>query len=163
VVSKPSSSKVFVGVGVVLLAVSMVPVGTPSEPVEFVHSVEPADDGKLAYGIEYEVSDVRDYENLSEHGQTVFDRARADSPYMVTNQSATASEFDYASDHVALGKGVYAIEYDGEVYSLHTQRDAPGFNIAASLAALTTTAARILGVVLIAKSLLLAGWRRYKH
>lgn len=80
---------------------------------------------------------------------------------MVSNQSATAPDFEYASDHVTLGAGVYAIKYDGEVYSLRTQRDAPGFNIAASLAELATTAARILGIILIAAGLLLAGWRHY--
>lgn len=162
-VSEPSTSTVAVGVGVVLVVVSMVPVGTPAESVGFVHQVEPADNGTLAFGIEYEAGDVRSYESLSARGQTVFDRARIDSPYVVANQSGTAPDFEYATDHVVLGKGVYAIEYDGEVYSLYVQRDAPGFNIAASLAALATTAARVLGVVLVAAGLLLAGWRRYSQ
>ncbi|GAA0278868.1 hypothetical protein [Halobacterium noricense] len=150
-------------IGVLSLIASMIPVGASSEPVEFVHRVDPADNGTLAYGIEYETSDVRAYENLSERGQTVFDRARAGSPYVVTNQSATAPDFEYATDHVALGEGVYAIAYEDEVYSLHTQRDAPGFNIAASLAELATVAARVLSAIFIAAGLLYAGWQQYSQ
>jgi len=160
-VSRPSTSTALVGVGLALVVVSLVPVGTAAPSVEFVHSVEPADGETLAYGIEYATGDVRDYENLSERGQVVFDRARADSPHVVSNQSATAPDFEYATDQVALGQGVYAVAYDGEVYSLTTQRDSAGYNVAASVVALASTAARVLGIVLAATGVLLAGWRRH--
>ncbi|WP_232702951.1 hypothetical protein [Halobacterium wangiae] len=160
-VSRPSTPAVVIGLGVLLLLVSAVPVGDSSESTEFVHRVAPAENGTLVYGIEYEAGDVRAYESLSERGQAIFDRARADSPYVVTNQSMTAPGLEYASDHITLGKGVYAVEYDGEVYSLRTQRNTPGFNPAALLVGFATRTAFVLGVVLVTVGLLSAGSRRY--
>jgi hypothetical protein len=162
-VSRPSTPTVLLGIGVLLVGVSAIPVAGSAAPSEFVHDVEPAENDTLAYGIEYEERDVLVYETLSERGQAVFDRARRDSPFVVANESATASDFEYASDHVALGKGVYPVQYDGEVYSLRTSRDSAGYNVAASFLGLASSTARVLGVGRRAAGVLLAGWRRYQY
>jgi len=161
-VSRPSAVAVLLAVGALLLGVSLLPVGGPPAEPEFVHDVEPAENDTLAYGIEYGTSDVLAYESLSERGQAVFDRARRDSPHVVENESETAPDFEYAGDHVTLGSGVYAVEYDGEVYSLRTSRDAPGYNAAASLLGLASRLARVLGLALLTAGAVLAGWRRYR-
>lgn len=157
-VDRPSLQTTLIALGVALLLVSFVPsVGTPDP--DYVHRVAPAENGTLSYGIAYEESDVRDYENLSERGQTVFDRARTDSPYVVENESATASDFEYTSDHVALDDGLYAIEYENTVYELRTERRSAGFNAGAWLVTLAT---RVGGAALVVAGLALAGMRWYR-
>jgi hypothetical protein len=129
--------------------------------VTYVHRVQPADDGTLAYGIEYEEADVVAYDDLSERGRTVFDRAREDSPYVVDEESATAPEFTYTSDHVALGEGLYAVRHDGETYSLRAVRESGGLNAARWALALLLGAFRLLGAGLVVAGLALGAWRRY--
>jgi len=147
-----------VGLGVVCLVVSVL-LGGGAAGSEYVHRVEPAGNGTLAYGLTYDESDVVAYRNLSTRGQRVFDRALADSPYVVTNESATAPEFAYTGDNLAVDDGLYPVRYEGDVYSLRTERVSGGFNATAWLAGL---AARGLGVVLVAAGALLAGWRRHR-
>jgi hypothetical protein len=156
-VTRSSLPTLLLGVGLVLVLVSTVPDPGAADG-DYVHRVEPAANGTLAYGLDYDDEDVLPYDDLSARGQRVFDRARADSPYVVENESATAPEFAYTSDHVAVGQGLYPVQYEGEVYSLTTEHRSSGFNAAAWLAGLV---ARGLGVVLVAAGLTLAGWRRY--
>ncbi|SDZ76322.1 hypothetical protein SAMN04488065_0119 [Haloplanus vescus] len=156
-VDRPSLQAMLIGVGVVLLLVSFAPsAGAPD--TAYAHHVAPAEDGTLSFGLEYTDSDVRDYENLSARGQTVFDHARTESPYVVENESATAPDFDYTSDHVAVGEGLYPIRYDGEVYGLRTERGSDGFNAGAWLLTVTT---RVGGGALVVAGLALAGIRWY--
>ncbi|MFB6195260.1 MAG: hypothetical protein ABEI80_03750 [Haloplanus sp.] len=158
-VPRPTLPTVLVGLGIALLVVSAVPVGGSTD-VDYVHRVDPAANGTLAYGLEYAESDVLAYRNLSDRGRTAFDRARADSPYVVENESATAPEFDYTSDAVAVGDGLYPVRYRGEMYSLRTERRSAGFNAAAWLLSLLADAFRILGGVLLVAGVFLLGWRR---
>jgi len=157
-VARPSLQAVLVAVGILLLLASTVPSAGTAD-ADYVHRVEPAENGTLAFGLTYDEDDVLAYENLSARGQRVFDRARTDSPYVVENESATAPEFEYTSDNVAVGHGLYPVRYDGAVYSLRTERRTTGFNAAAWVVGLVT---RGLGVVLVAAGLGLAGWRRYR-
>jgi len=157
--SRPSLQSVLIAVGVVLVVASAIPVGT-SVDTDYVHRAEPAENGTLAFGIEYEEADVLDYENLSDRGQWVVARAVTDTPYVVENESATAPEFEYTSDHVALSQGLYAVRYGGETYSLVTERRSEGFNVARLLLGLALSAARPVGALFVAAGLLLAGWRR---
>jgi len=143
------------GLGVALLLASTVP-GAGTVDADYVHRVEPAENGTLAYGIEYGEDNVLAYENLSAQGRQVFDRARTDSPYVVDDESATAPAFDYTSDNVALGDGLYPVRYEGTVYSLRTERSSGGFNAGAWLVGLVV---RGLGVVLVVAGLVLAGYR----
>ncbi|AZH26071.1 hypothetical protein [Haloplanus aerogenes] len=158
-VPRPTLPTALIGVGLALLLVSTAP-STGTTDTDYAHHVEPAENGALAYGLEYDESDVLAYENLSVRGQQVFDRARADSPYVVENESATAPDFSYTSDNVAVGEGLYPVRYEGEVYSLRTERESGGFNAAAWLVGLVT---RGLGVVCVVAGLVLAGWRRYRY
>jgi hypothetical protein len=159
--TRPSLQSVLLAVGVGLLVASAVPVGN-SVDTDYVHRAEPATNGTLAFGIEYEESDVRAHGNLSERGQRVVARAVADSPYVVENESATAPEFTYTSDHVALNEGLYAVRYEGETYSLLTERRSEGFNVAALVVGWVLAAARPVGALFVVAGLLLAGWRRYR-
>lgn len=135
--------------GVALLFVTAVPVGGQSTDADYLHRVEPASNGTLEHGFEYEESDVIAYENLSERGRTVFDRARSNGTYVAENASATASDFEYSTDHVALGNGVYPVRYSGEVYSLSTERRAPGFNPLRWMLSLLADALRLVGAALV--------------
>lgn len=157
-VDRPSLQTTLLALGVVLLLVSFVP-SADAPDSDYAHHVAPAENGTLSFGIEYGDADVRNYENLSARGQTVFDRARTDSPYVVETESATASDFDYTSDHVALGDGLYAIEYENEVYELRTERRSEGFNAGAWLVTLMT---RVGGGALVVAGLALAGMRWYR-
>jgi hypothetical protein len=157
---RPALQHALLGVGVLcLLAATLVGGGGPSD-ADYVHHVEVASDDELAYGLTYDASDVVAYENLSARGQAAFDRARADSPYVVANESATAPDFSYTSDHVAVGEGLYPVRYEGTVYSLRTERESAGVNVAALFAGL---ALRGVGIVLVVGGVLLAGWRRYQR
>ena len=156
--SRPALQHALLGVGVCcLLAASLVGGGGPADPA-YVHHVEAAGDDTLAYGLTYEDRDVLAYGNLSARGQDVFDRARTDSPYVVENESATAPDFSYTSDHVAVGEGLYPVRYEGTVYSLRTERESADINVAALFAGL---ALRGLGLLLLVAGILLTGWRRY--
>jgi len=157
-VARPSLQTALLVVGLALLLASTVPSAGTAD-TDYVHRVEPAENGTLAYGLAYEESDVLAYDDLSTQGQRVFDRARTDSPYAVENESATAPDFAYTSDNVAVGEGLYPVRYEGEVYSLRTERASSGFNAAAWLIGLVT---RGLGVVCVVAALALAGWRRYR-
>lgn len=158
-VPRPSLQHVLLGVGVLcLLAATLVGGGGDSADADYLHHVEVADGDALAYGLSYEESDVVAYETLSTRGQQMFDRARADSPYVVENESATAPDFSYTSDHVAVGEGLYPVRYEGTVYSLRTERESGGFNAAALFVGL---ALRGVGILLVVAGILLTGWRRY--
>ena len=155
---RPALQHALLGVGVLcLLAATLVGGGGPADP-DYVHHVETAGDDTLTYGLTYGESDVLAYGNLSPRGREVFDRARADSPYVVENESATAPDFSYTSDHVAVGEGLYPIRYEGTVYSLRTERESTGVNVAVLFVGL---ALRGLGLLLLVAGLLLTGWRRY--
>ncbi|AXG10883.1 hypothetical protein [Haloplanus rubicundus] len=157
---RPALQHALLGVGILcLLAATLVGGGGPADP-DYVHHVEVASDDELAYGLTYDASDVVAYENLSARGRTVFDRARADSPYVVGNESATAPDFSYTSDHVAVGQGLYPVRYEGTVYSLRTERESGDFNVAALFVGI---ALRGLGIVLVVFGVLLTGWRRYRR
>ncbi|AXG07468.1 hypothetical protein DU500_14120 [Haloplanus rubicundus] len=157
---RPALQHALLGVGILcLLAATLVGGGGPADP-DYVHHVEAASEDELAYGITYDASDVVAYENLSARGRTVFDRARADSPYVVGNESATAPDFSYTSDHVAVGQGLYPVRYEGTVYSLRTERESGDFNVAALFVGI---ALRGLGIVLVVFGVLLTGWRRYRR
>lgn len=157
---RPALQHALLGVGILcLLAATLVGGGGPGDP-DYVHHVEAANDGEVAYGLTYESSDVVAYENLSARGRAVFDRARADSPYVVGNESATAPDFTYTSDHVAVGQGLYPVRYEGTVYSLRTERESAGVDVAALFAGL---ALRGLGILLVVGGVLLTGWRRYQR
>jgi hypothetical protein len=157
---RPALQHALLGIGVLcLLAATLVGGGGSADP-DYAHHVEVAGTDTLAYGLAYDETDVLAYENLSDRGQQVFDRARTDSPYVVENESATAPDFRYTSDHVAVGTGLYPVRYEGTVYSLRTERESAGFNVAASFARL---ALRGLGILLVVAGGLLAGWRRYRR
>jgi hypothetical protein len=157
---RPALQHALLGVGILcLLAATLVGGGGPSDP-NYAHHVEAADGGEVAYGLTYDASDVVAYGNLSTRGRTVFDRARADSPYVVENESATAPDFSYTSDHVAVGEGLYPVRYEGTVYSLRTERESGEFDAAALFAGL---ALRGLGIILVVGGVLLTGWRRYQR
>jgi hypothetical protein len=157
---RPALQHALLGVGVLcLLAATLVGGGGPADP-DYVHHVEAASEAELAYGLTYDASDVVAYENLSARGRTVFDRARTDSPYVVANESATAPDFTYTSDHVAVGQGLYPVRYEGAVHSLRTERESGEFNVAALFAGL---ALRGVGIVLVVFGVLLTGWRRYQR
>ncbi|WP_248896774.1 hypothetical protein [Haloplanus halobius] len=162
-VDRPALPTLLVAAGVVCVLASAAPIGGGPSDVDYVHHVEPAENGTLAYGIEYEESDVLAYENLSDRGQRAVARGVADSPYVVENESATAPEFQYTSDHVALGEGLSPVRDEGEVYSVRTEQRSSGFNVAALLLGLALSAARGVGLVLIVAGLALAGWRRYQR
>ena len=155
---RPALQHALLGVGVCcLLAAPLVGGGGPADP-DYVHHVETASGDTLAYGLTYEERDVLAYGNLSTRGREVFDRARADSPYVVENESATAPDFSYTSDHVAVGEGLYPVRYEGAVYSLRTERESAGVNVAALFVGLGL---RGLGLLLLVAGILLTGWRRY--
>jgi hypothetical protein len=154
-VPRSSLPAVLIGVGVVCLIAPAL-IGGGAADVDYVHRVEPAEDGTLANGLTYDEGDVVAYRNLSTRGRRVFDRARTDSPYVVENESATAPEFAYTSDSVAVGEGLYPVRYEGDIYSLRTERTSGGFNAAAWLIGL---AARGVGAALVVAGILLAGWR----
>ena len=157
---RPALQHTLLGVGILcLLAATLVGGWGPGDP-DYVHHVEAATGGEVAYGLTYDASDVVAYEYLSARGRTVFDRARADSPYVVENESATAPDFAYTSDHVAVGQGLYPVRYEGTVYSLRTERESGGFDVAALFARL---ALRGLGILLVVGGALLTGWRRYQR
>lgn len=157
---RPALQHALLGVGVCcLLAASLVGGGGPADP-DYVHHVEAAGDGTLAYGLGYEERDVLAYGNLSARGREVFDRARADSPYVVEDESVTAPDFSYTSDHVAVGEGLYPVRYEGTVYSLRTERERASVNVAALFVGL---ALRGLGLLLLVAGILLTGWRRYQR
>ncbi|WP_251343235.1 DUF3083 family protein [Haloplanus halophilus] len=160
--SRPSLQSVLIGVGIVLVVASAVPVGN-SVDSDYVHRAEPAENGTLAFGIEYEESDVIAHENLSERGREVVARAVADSPYVVEDESATAPEFEYTSDHVALNQGLYAVRYRGETYSLLTEQRSEGFNVARLALGIALSAARPLGVLFLVTGVGLTAWRRYRE
>lgn len=157
----PSLPAKLVAFGVALLFVTAVPVGGQSSDADYLHRVEPASNGTLEHGFEYEESDVIAYEKLSERGRTAFDRARSNGTYVAENASATASDFEYATDHVALGVGVYPIRYSGDVYSLSTERRTPGFNPLRWMLSISADALRPVGVALVVVGGLLEGRRRY--
>lgn len=157
---RPALQYVLLGLGAVCLVAATVVGGGGAPDPDYVHHVEVAGDGTLAYGLAYEERDVLAYRTLSARGQTVFDRARATPPYVVENASATAPEFDYTSDRVAVGSGLYPIRYEGTVYSLRTERESAGVNVAALFAGL---ALRGLGILLVVAGVLLTGWRRYRR
>ncbi|MFB6255595.1 MAG: hypothetical protein ABEH58_02530 [Haloplanus sp.] len=157
-VPRPALQHALLGVGVACLVVATLVGGGPANP-DYVHHVEAAED-TLAYGLAYEESDVLAYGDLSTRGRRVFDRARTDSPYAVDNESATASDFSYTSDHVAVGEGLYPVRYEGTVYSLRTERESASVNVASLFVRL---ALRGLGILLIVASILLTGWRRYQR
>ena len=139
---RPALQHALLGLGVVcLVAAALVGSGGAADP-DYVHHVEVAGDGTLAYSLTYEV----------------FDRARADSPYVVENESATAPDFSYTSDHVAVGSGLYPVRYEGTVYSLRTERERAGINVAALFVGFGL---RGLGILLVVAGILLTGWRRY--
>ncbi|QGX93523.1 hypothetical protein EI982_01300 [Haloplanus rallus] len=150
-----------VAVGIGLLVLSAVPVGNAAD-TDYVHRIEPAENGTLAYGIEYDESAVLPHEDLSERGQRAVTRGVADSPYVVENASATAPEFRYTSDHVALNEGLYAVRYEGVVYSMRTERRSEGFNVATLALGLALSAVRPLGLLFVAAGLAVAGWRWYR-
>lgn len=159
-VPRPSLSTALVSAGVVLLLISAVPISGGSTEIDYAHRVEPATNGTLKYGLEYDESDVLAYENLSERGQTVFDRARSDSPYIIENESATAPDFRYTSDHVAVGEGLYPIRYAGDTYSLRTARQGEGRGfVTALLLPLLADVLRVVSAALVIAGTLLAGWR----
>jgi hypothetical protein len=163
-VSRPSLPMVLVGVGIVLLIIAAVPIGgSGSTDTDYVHRVEPATNGTLAYGLEYDTNDVLSYENLSEPGQTVFNRAHADSPYVIENESDTVPDFTYTTDNIAVGHGLYPIRYSGTTYSIQTVQEGGGFNAAAWFFSLLFDAFRVLGIILIVVGALLVGWRRYSR
>jgi hypothetical protein len=149
---------VLLGLGVGCLVVAALLGGGGSADADYLHHVEIAESETLAYGLTYDERDVLAYENLSARGQRVFDRARADSPYVVETESATATDFSYTSDHVAVGEGLYAVRHEGTVYSLRTERESAGVNVAALFVGL---ALRGLGMILVVAGILLTGWRRY--
>lgn len=62
------------------------------------------------------------YQNLSDRGKQVFDRALDEGEYAVTHENATASEFHYTTDHSNLGNGIYVVQYQGTNYSLVTSK-----------------------------------------
>lgn len=138
-------------VGVVLLLLSGVPI--PGEDTSvYVHSVtQPGNDT----AVQYSESDVTDYENLSESGQQVFDRARRQSEYTVENESPPASDFVYQRDII----GTHPVRYEGEVYGLWTTIR-PNPEWMGLLLHLGQLAAGLLGTALVAVSAILALWRR---
>ncbi|EMA51071.1 hypothetical protein [Halococcus salifodinae] len=148
-----------VGLGIILFVVGILPLGGSTD-ANYVHTVEPATNGTLGHEIAYDSGDVLTYGNLSERGQAVFDQARPDSPYIVENESATAPDFDYTSDNVATGHGIYPIRYSGDIYSLQTERTTE-FIDPVWYVSLLTDIARITGLILLIGGVLLAGWRRY--
>ena len=159
-VPRPALQHALLGIGVLcLLAATLVGSGGAADP-DYVHHVEPAENDTLVYGLDYDERDVLAYESLSTRGQRVFDRARADSPYVVENESATAPGFSYTGDHVAVGEGLYPVRYEGTVYSLRTERESAAINVAALFVRL---ALRGLGLVLVVAGILLTGWRRYQR
>jgi hypothetical protein len=162
IVQKPTLQSALLVAGVALLVHSAVPVGGGPVDVEYVHRAEPATGGTLAYGIEYDESDVLAAENLSERGRHVVARAVADSPCVVERAAATAPEFRYTSDNVALGQGLYAVRYERETYSVVTQQRSEGFNLARLVAGVVVSAARLLGGALLVASLVIGGVRRYR-
>jgi cytochrome c biogenesis factor len=140
VVSRKHVPAALVVAGVVLLLLSAVPVGGSAS--EYAHRVEPADDTAQYEG------EVIDYANLSERGQTVFDRARGQvSRYVVENESMTAPEFDYPSDTAVVGDGIYPIRYEDRLYVLTTQQTADGDVVTLQVGQM---AAKLLGAVLLA-------------
>ena len=159
--ARPPLSLILVGLGISCLLLSSVPVGGSSN-VDYAHQVELATNDSLVSELGYQDSDVVMYESLSERGQSVFDRARSDSPYVIENESGAAPDFDYTSDNVAIGHGAYPIRYSGKLYSLQTSQQSAGFNAAVWLFSLISDGARIVGLILIAGGTLFAGWRRYR-
>ena len=115
--TRPPLSMALIGLGVILLIVGVIPVGGSFDG-DYLHRVDPARNGTLAHGLEYEENDVLAYDNLSERGQAVFDHGLNDSPNLVENESATATDFTYTSDAVVVGNGLYPIRYSGDIYSL---------------------------------------------
>jgi hypothetical protein len=156
---RPALQHALFGLGVVCLVAATLVGGGPADP-DYVHHVEVAGDGTLAYGLSYEADDVVAYRTLSARGRQVFDRARADSPYVVENGSATAPEFSYTDDYVAVGSGLYPIRHEGTVYSLRTERAAADAAVAALFVRL---ALRGVGILLVVAGVLLTGWRRYQR
>jgi len=150
-----------VAVGIGLLVLSALPVGNAVD-ADYVHRVEPVENGTLAYGIEYDEGSVLPYENLSDPARRAVARGVADSPYVVENASETAPEFQYTSDHVALNEGLYAVRYEGTVYSVRTEQRSEGFNVATLVFGLALSATRPLGLLFVAAGLAVAGWRRYR-
>lgn len=157
---RPTLHHALLAAGVLcLLAATLVGGGGAADP-DYVHHVEVAERGTLAYGLDYGERDVLAYENLSARGRAVFDRARTDSPYVVENRSATASDFTYTGDYVAVGEGLYPVRHEGTVYSLRTDRERGGFNVAALFVEL---ALRGAGLILVVLGVVLTGWRRYRR
>lgn len=64
-----------------------------------------------------------DYANLSETGRRHFERALEDGRYVVDDEADAAPDFEFATDHVAPGKGCYAVSYEGEAHALGTNRE----------------------------------------
>jgi hypothetical protein len=160
-VHRPALQSTLVVVGVALVVLSAIPIGGGVRDVDYVHRIEPATDGTLAYGIEYDEDDIMAYESLSERGQRVVARGVDDSPYVVETESATAPAFEYTSDHVALGQGLYAVRYEGATCSVETTRRSGGLNVAELVVGIVLSAARPVGLVLLVVGVLLAGLRRY--
>jgi hypothetical protein len=151
VVSRKRVSTALVGLGVVCLLLSAVPIGASAS--DYAHRVERADDTS-----QYDEGEVIDYANLSERGQTVFDRARGQvSRYVVENESMTAPEFDYPSDTAVVGDGIYPIRYEDRLYVLTTQQTADGDVVTLQVGQM---AAKLLGAVLLALGAVVESWRR---
>jgi len=157
-VSLPSA---LVAVGIALLLFSAVPVGNGVD-TDYVHRVEPAENGTLAHGIAYDDRDVLPYEDLSAPAQRAVARGAADSPYVVDTPSATAPEFRYTSDNIGLNEGLYAVRYDGTVYAVHTERRSEALNLPALVVGLAFSTVRPLGLLFVAAGLTVAGLRRYR-
>lgn len=153
-VSRKYVSAFLLVVGVVLLALSAIPINEPAS--NYRHTVEYAGDGRVA-GSQYEEEDVIDYRNLTERGQTVFDKAREQQEYVADNESETAPDFDYPSDTAALGHGVYLIRYEDRTYELTTQQIGDSDVLERQIAQL---AAKLLGTVLVAIGAIVEVWRR---
>ena len=159
--ARSSLSIVLVGLGIGCLLLSSVSVGGSSD-VGYAHQVELATNDSLVNELGYRDSDIVTYESLSKRGQSVFDRARSDFPYVIENESGAAPDFDYTSDNVAIGHGAYPIHYSEKLYSLQTSRRSAGFNAAVWLFSLISDGARIVGLILVTGGTLFAGWRRYR-
>jgi hypothetical protein len=155
---RPALQHTLLGIGALCLVAAAIVGGGGAADPDYAHHVEVAGGDTLAYGLGYEERDVLSYGNLSAAGRQAFDRARADSPYIVGNESATAPDFTYTGDHVAVGTGLYPVRYDGTVYSLRTERESGRVDVAALFVGL---ALRGLGLVLVAGGVLLTWWRRY--
>ncbi|WP_136716869.1 hypothetical protein [Halorientalis salina] len=85
------------------------------------------------------------YENLSDRGKQVFDRALDEEEYAVDTEEDTAPEFQYVTDNSEPGSGRYVVQYQGDNYSVRTSERTDW--VLGSMLRLGITVAGLLGAL----------------